>query len=69
MHYFGSVGGECIQHTVWRSDTEYAILCRMIKVTICDKETIDVCVICLYGHLGSGVTGKKDIELMDAYAR
>ena len=54
-------GNECIQQTVWESDTEYAILCRLMQVTIiCDKETIDVCVcICLYGHLGSGVTGKK----------
>ena len=37
----GFWGNECIQHTVWRSDTEYAILC-LIQVTICEKETIDV---------------------------
>ena len=64
----GFSGNECIQHTVWRSDTEYAILCRLMQVTICDKEAIDMCV---YMFVWASVFGchRKKIGLIDAYAR
>ena len=64
----GFWGNECIQHTVWRSDTEYAILCRLMQVTICDKETIDMCVYMFVRASGFGCRRKK-IGLIDANVR